>query len=482
MADHQSILADLKVMDDQKVFAQLIKIVEDYSARQRNGQFLDYHNPADLRRILDLERPGKTGDWQEIFDWVEKYLTYSVKTHHPMFVNRMWVGANLPAIIGEVIAALTNASACTFESAPVSTLMERYMIAEMLDLVGFASGEGQMTTGSSNANMIAMMTARNSANLSVKQAGLFGQRKLFAFVGADAHYSMDRAVNILGIGVDQLIKIPLDPMGAMLPLELERAINRVVESGGVPFFVAATAGTTVRGSYDPIEPLLPLRTIHGFWLHVDGAWGGSAVLSPRLRHLYLRGLSEADSFTWDFHKMLGSTLMCNILLINKGRHALANALSVGDDSYLFRNENLDSSEDLGPSSLQCGRRVDSLKWFLDWKFFGREGLAARVEKSLDLCAYAEAVISRSVELELVVPRTSFNVCFRFKVAEEESNAFNLTLRTRLYEKGITLVGIAYIDGKLVMRLLIINPATVPADLDAFFAHVIEQGRELLRMP
>ncbi|MBU1568509.1 MAG: PLP-dependent decarboxylase [Proteobacteria bacterium] len=465
-------------MNDQQVFTHLFKLADEYFAGQRNGRFLDYHSPAELRVILDLEQPGKTGDWQEIFKWVEKYLSYSVKTNHPMFVNRMWVGANLPAIVGEIIVALTNASSCTFESAPVSTLIEKYMIKEMLDLVGFKNGDGQMTTGSSNANMIAMMVARNLANPTIKQAGMFGQQRLFAFVGADAHYSMDRAVNNLGIGVDQLIKVPVDSMGAMLPAELLRAINRVIESGGLPFFVAATAGTTVRGGYDPINELLPLRDIYGFWLHVDGAWGGSAILSPRLRQHYLRGLEEADSFTWDFHKMLGSTLMCNILLINKRNQALATALSAGDGSYLFRNENAVEMEDLGPASLQCGRRVDSLKWFLDWKFFGREGLAARVEKFLDLCAYAEEVVGRSAELELVVPRTSFNVCFRFKVSEEKSNAFNLALRTRLYEDGTTLVGVAYIDGKVVMRLLVINPLAERADLDTFFRNLIAKGREL----
>ncbi|MFH0784296.1 MAG: pyridoxal-dependent decarboxylase [Pseudomonadota bacterium] len=476
--DHQKTSADSAAMNDKAVFAHLFKVSEEYYSRQREGQFLDYHSPAELRTILGLEQPGKTGDWEEIFGWVEKYLTYSVKTSHPMFVNRMWVGANLPSIVGEIITALTNASACTFESAPVSTLMEKFMIREMLDLVGFTGGEGQMTTGSSNANMIAMMAARNSANPSIKQAGLFGQQKLFAFVGADAHYSMDRAANILGIGGDQLIKVPLDPLGAMLPGELERAIIRVVESGGLPFFVAATAGTTVRGGYDSLEALLPLRDTYGFWLHVDGAWGGSAVLSPRLRRQYLPGLAQADSFSWDFHKMLGATLMCNILLVNRGTQALATALSAGDGSYLFRNENIAEMEDLGPASLQCGRRVDSLKWFLDWKFFGREGLAARVEKSLDLCAYAEEVVNRSPELELVVPRTSFNICFRFKVAEEESNAFNIALRNTLYEEGVTLVGVAYIDGKLVMRLLVINPAAEPADIDNFFRHLIAKGREL----
>ncbi len=469
-------------MNDKKVFEELFKVIDEYYAGHRHGQFLDYHSPTELRSILDLEQPGKTGDWQEIFAWIDKYLAYSVKTNHSMFVNRMWVGANLPSIVGEIITALTNASACTFESAPVSTLMEKYMIGEMLDLVGFRNGEGQMTTGSSNANMIAMMAARNFADRPIKSSGLFGRRRLFAFVGADAHYSMDRAVNILGIGLNQLIKVSVDSQGAMLTAELERAIKRVVQGGGLPFFVAATAGTTVRGGYDPIDALLPLRDTYGFWLHVDGAWGGSAVLSPSLRQQYLQGLEDADSFTWDFHKMLGSTLMCNILLINKGKKALATALSAGDGSYLFRSENATEMEDLGPTSLQCGRRVDSLKWFLDWKFFGREGLAARVEKSLELCAYAEEVIKRSPELELVVPRTSFNVCFRFKAGEEKSNEFNLALRTRLYQEGITLVGVAYIEGMLVMRLLIINPAAERADIDTFFSQLIAKGRELRQEP
>jgi glutamate/tyrosine decarboxylase-like PLP-dependent enzyme len=467
-------------MNENTVLENLLNIVEQYHSSQGNGKFLDYHSPDELRRILDLERPAQKGDWQEIFGWVEKYLAYSVKTNHPMFVNRMWVGANLPAIVGEIVAAVTNTSACTYESAPVSTLMERYMIGQMLDLAGFKNGEGQMTTGSSNANMIAMMTARNLANLSIKQSGLFGQQKLFAFVGADSHYSMDRAANILGIGADQLIKVPLDPLGAMIPAELERAVERVLASGGKPFFAVATAGTTVRGGFDSIEALLALREKYGFWLHVDGAWGGVAVLSRRLREQYLRGLEEADSFTCDFHKMLGSTLMCNILLINKRSDALGTVLTAGDGSYLFRNENIDGMEDLGAFSLQCGRRVDSLKWFLDWKFFGREGLARRVEKNLDLCRYAEEAVRASEYLELVVPRTSFNVCFRFKVPEEESNSFNLALRTGLYREGTSLVGLAYLDTRLVMRLLVTNPAAEKADIDKFFGDLIAKGRELLQ--
>ncbi len=476
---NKRITPELSVLSENTLFESLFKVMEKYHLSARSGKFLDYQSPVELSKTLDLDRPEKTGDWQEILHWVEKYLAYSVKTNHPAFVNRMWVGANLPSIVGEIVAAISNTSACTYESAPVSTLLERYMIKQMLDLVGFSNGEGQMTTGSSNANMIAMMAARNLANASVKQAGLFGQQKLFAFVSEDSHYSMDKAANILGIGIDQLIKVSLNQNGAMETLDLERAIDRVLVNGGLPFFVNATAGTTVRGSYDPVSTILKLRDRYGFWFHVDGAWGGAAVLSTRLREKFIPGLAEVDSFTFDFHKMLGSSLMCNILLINKKTHTLGKVLSAGDGSYLFGEENTNAVEDLGSVSLQCGRRVDSLKWFLDWKYFGRKGFARRIENYLELCEYAESKVNQLAELEMVVARISFNVCFRFKVSRDESDSFNLALRTRLYEQGISLVGVGYINGKLVLRLLISNPAAEKVDIDYFFNNLIEVGKVLL---
>ncbi len=464
-------------MDEKAVFARLLPILEDYYAGQRSGRFVDYHNPDELRGLLQLDGSGGEGDWERLFDWLEKYLRYALKTNHSSFVNRMWSGASLPAVVGEVVAAISNTSACTYESAPVSTLLEKYMLDQMLEIVGFEGGQGQMTTGSSNANMIAMMCARNLHDPAVKDVGLFGRRRLLAFVSVDAHYSMDRAANILGIGLEQLIKVPVNDRGQMDVTELAERLVDCCKSGSLPFFVAATAGTTVRGAFDPLEPLLALRAQYGFWLHVDGAWGGATVLSERLRPRFLQGLEKADSFTMDFHKMLGSTLTCNVLLLNKRSDALARTLSAGDGSYLFR-ETEDELLDFGPVSLQCGRRVDSLKWFLDWKFHGREGLAARVESFLELCRYAEDCVGRYAELEMVVPRASFNVCFRYVRDEASANDFNLALRTRLYQRGISMVGCGYLEGKLVLRLLITNVFIRREDIDGYFADLVVAGREM----
>ena len=354
------------------------------------------------------------------------------------------------------------------------------MLRTMLDLVRFKNGTGQMTTGSSNANMIAMMAARNKTNPEIKQNGLFGRPELFGFVNADAHYSMDRAANILGLGTEHLIKIPVDDHGRMNIPILEQRLDEITAAGGVPFFVGATAGTTVRGSYDPLQPLLALRERYNFWLHVDGAWGGSVIFSDTLRQQYLPDLEQADSFTLDFHKMLGTALMCNVLLFNNRPSILKEVLSAGDESYIFRNGEDGDVRDLGTLSLQCGRRVDSLKWFLDWKFYGQTGFARRIDDYLDLCRYAAERVQQCSELEMVVPRESFNICFRFKTPVGiPTEAFNRDLRDRMHRQGLHLVGTGFVNGQLTLRLLITNMNVGRPEIDAFLQSVIQTGRELL---
>ncbi len=465
-------------MNDQALFQRLLALVEQYHARRKDGKFLEYLEPQALARELQLEQEAP-GDWQQLFHWIEKYLQHSVKTGHPGFLNRMWSGANLPSIMGEIITAVTNTSACTYEAAPVSTLMEHYMLEQMLKLVGFEDGEGQMTTGSSSGNMIAMLAARNQAVDGIKEQGLSGMPPLVAFVSADAHYSLDKAANILGLGTDNLVKVPVDEHGRLRPDALTRLLAEQKAMGRQPFFVCATLGTTVRGAYDPLPPLLELRGEYGFWLHGDGAWGGAALLDDGLRQRYLRGVEQLDSFTWDFHKMPGSNLMCNLLLFNRHKGTLRCACSAGEHSYLFREEHEDAELDTGTASLQCGRRVDSLKWFLDWKYFGRQGLGQRIRHYLSLAEYAEDRIVQHPDLEMTVPRESFNVCFRYlPPAGMDANDFNLKLRHCLFEEGVSLVGVAYIGDRLTLRLLITHPDFTTADVDHFLQSVVDTGKRL----
>jgi glutamate/tyrosine decarboxylase-like PLP-dependent enzyme len=131
-------------------------------------------------------------------------------------------------------------------------------------------------------------------------------------------------------------------------------------------------------------------------------------------------------------------------------------------------------------SLQCGRRVDSLKWFLDWRFYGRTGLAQRVEHYLELCRYAEEWVQGSDALEMVVPRESFNICFRFRAPQgTPPGPLNCALRDRMHRRGVTLVGTGYVNGEMTLRLLITNVNVGKTELDSFFQAVIATGHEIL---
>ncbi|MBI9097607.1 MAG: hypothetical protein JEY91_03970 [Spirochaetaceae bacterium] len=459
------------------ILKDLFKSIETFLSSDKQERITEALDPEDLKRILNLDESRKREDPGTIGYWIDKYLHYCVKTHHFGFSNRMWSGANIPSIAGEIASAVSQTSAGSYEAAPVSVLMEKYMIDQMIRLAEFTDGEGQMTTGSSNANMIAMMTARNIVSDHMKSTGLSGHRQLFAFVSENAHYSLDKTVNILGIGLDHLIKIPVDKKGKMNVEILEQEINLVKERGGDPFFVTATLGTTVRGAFDPLPAIIKLRDKYKFWLHADGAWGGAAIFSDSLKNKYLTGLESVDSFTLDFHKMPGTSLICNVLLFNNRPGIMDFTCNVGDKSYLHRKEDNGGDYNLGTYSLQCGRRVDSLKWFLDWKYYQKSGFGDRIEKYHKLAELGEGIITESEELEMVVPRESFNLCFRYKI-DGNTNRFNQILRTELYKSGKMLLAYGYIGKALTLRLLFTHQNMNEKNLRYLLESVIETGNYL----
>ncbi len=473
-------------MTDADVFNRLLAILKDYRATQKSGSVLDYHAPANLRDKLDLQKESAAQSYDQVFDWVETYLKYAVKTGHPQFWNRMWADANMPAIIGEMVSTIAHTSACTFESAPVSTEMEKYLIDEFLSIANFKNGEGQMTTGSSNGNLIAMMAARNLTIKTAKTSGLNGAPQLVAFVNSEAHYSMDKAANVLGIGTDNLVKIPVDDRGRMQISALEAQIIKAKNEGKIPFFVGATAATTVRGAYDPVGEICALRNSCGtdFWVHVDGAWGGSVFLSQSRSAEFLPGLEQVNSFTFDFHKMHGIPMVCNFLLINgqkgSGSEILHSTITSGNDDYIFRGTDQDRPADLGALSLQCGRHTDVLKIFLAWKFSGQAGFVARIERFLAKAEFAEQLVLQTPELELIVPRESFNINFRFRAPDGFCvDTLNRQIRQHLYETGTAIVGLGQINQQTCIRLLIANDAASEADITQFFDHFLAAAKVII---
>ena len=323
--------------------------------------------------------------------------------------------------------------------------------------------------------MISMFSARNKILPDARMEGYSKDEKLTAFVNERAHYSFEKAANILGIGSNQVIKVKTDEFGMIIPEELEKEIRYSIDRGEKPFFVVATCATTLLGAYDPIDKMADITEKYGIWLHADGAFGGSLILSDKHRYL-MNGIERSDSFSWNPHKLMNIPLICSTLLL-KEKGILQKNITDIDADYIFHD--IDAIEDLGKKSIQCGRRVDAVKLWFAWKYFGIDGYQKRIDNLIEMSEYAEEIIKSSNELEMVSERQSFAICFRYLPQNgQDINEFNLQLREKLRKSGKSIVNYGHIANTLTIRLVITNGEMSKADVERFFDNVIEVGKKL----
>lgn len=465
-----------KPVFDQRV----IDILNDYIEKNDNPNTPVTHHlpPNELRQKIDFSLPEDGCSAEELYGVIEKYLSFSVRTGHRQFFNQLWSGFSFPGFLGELFTSLSNTSMYTYEVAPVGSMMETELIKKMGAICGFESHEGLLLSGGSSGNLQAMMIARNQALPNLKKEGYSNSRKLTAFISEKSHYSFEKNSNILGLGTNSVRKVKTNVLGEMIPSELSVAIEESLQQDELPFFIGATAGTVVEGAFDPIEEIVPIARKYNLWLHVDGSFGGSVVLSPQHRTL-IRGLEKADSFIWNAHKLMGLPIICSMLFVREPGHLLRTNSVEGTD-YIFHDE-VYGTFDLGPKSMQCGRKVDSLKLWLAWKYYGDKGYAKRINRLFELSAYAEEIVNKNPALELMVPRSSVNICFRYlSTQKSDLNQFNLKLREELAHSGKSMVNYAHLGKNLVIRLVITNPELTTEDIDLFFDNLIQTAQSMER--
>lgn len=466
-------------MKQAEVLQEVFSLINDWmkNADLPETKVLEQYSPKELSKILALQL-GEESGIEGVMGEVKSYLKYAVKTNHPGYVNQLFGGFNFPAFIGEVITSLTNTSMYTYEVAPVATLMERNVVDKMISYTGWKTGTGSMMTGGSNTNMVAMVLARHKMFPEVKDSGMVGLPRLAIFVSERSHFSMLKGANTIGLGQNAVFKVPVDSHGRMSGEALSQKIEEAITNGFAPMMVCATSGTTETGSFDTLEEIAPIAKQHNMWFHVDGSWGGSAILSDKRSHLFA-GLEQADSFSWNPHKLMSIPLVCSVLLV-KDEHISHEAISTGDAGYIYHDHEQDAY-DFGPSSLQCGRRVDVLKLWLSWKFHGDEGYAQRIEHVFDLAQYATSIVKKHEQLELCFETQSLNVNFRFKAPSDDIDIdkFNESIRYKLIEEGKAMVNYCRLEKGLSIRLVLLNPDLTKEDIDRFFHHFVSVGNEIL---
>ncbi|XP_066508180.1 glutamate decarboxylase 1-like [Hoplias malabaricus] len=476
---------------------ELLNILLAYIQKSvnRNSKVLDFHHPHQLKECLEgfsLDLPDHPDNLEQLLGDCRDTLKYGVKTGHPRFLNQLSTGLDIIGLAGEWVTSTANTNMFTYEIAPVFILMEDVILKKMHSIIGWSQeeGDGIFCPGGSMSNLYSLLLSRYHFFPEVKTAGMHALPPLALFTSAHSHYSIKKAAAVLGIGSENVILVRCDERGKMIPGELESCIRKVEDKGLVPFYVNASAGTTVYGAIDPLNDIADLCERYGLWMHVDAAWGGGLLLSKKHR-VKLQGIDRASSITWNPHKMMGVPLQCSAILVRKkGLLQECNQLRA---EYLFQpDKHYDMSYDTGDKSIQCGRHVDVFKLWLMWKAKGSEGFESQVNHCLDNAEYLYYKLKSRKDFQLVFqskPEHS-NVCFWYlpnrvrnmPLGPERDRELHMVapkIKAKMMEKGVTMISYQPLGDKVnFFRCVFSNPATKKEDVDFLLEEISHLGSEI----
>ncbi|HEY0970134.1 MAG TPA: pyridoxal-dependent decarboxylase [Gemmatimonadales bacterium] len=470
-------LAALEADATTEAGALFLELAARYFAETRTGEG-PVSTPLDAEAIVArFDEPLPTGT--RPLDAVVERLGRDVmcdanRLHHPMYVGHQ-VSAPLPAAVWtEMVIAALNQSQAVWEMSPTLTVLERQVVRWMCDLVGWGEAAGgTLTSGGTEATFTALLAARAAAIPDAWTDGV-GAEPPVLVCGEHAHYAVSRAAGELGIGMRNAVVVPSERYRMSVDA-LERTLAELEAAGRRVMAVVATAGHTATGAFDDLEAIGAACARRGIWLHVDGAHGASALLSPAHRHR-VRGLDAARSVAWDPHKMMLLPLSAGMLLV-RDEGDLAAAFSQ-QAPYLFHAREGTRSWDSGPRSFQCSRRSDALKLWVALQRYGADGIGALYASLCERAAELHALVGERADFAALHEPECNILCFRYTPAGVDDPAqldrLNLALRERYNRSGEGWITTTVLAGVRVLRVTVMNPRTTREHLarllDGLAAH------------
>lgn len=439
--------------DDLKLFNELVDLLLEEEQKHPVAKPISTEK---LYHTLDLalnDQPSLDEDFKNtLFEIVKS----TPKTASTSFFNQLFGGRLSKATLGDLLAVMLNNSMYTYKVAGPQVGIEKTVLHKICDKIGYGDeSDGTFASGGSMSNYMAMLMARDLYDPSSRTDGV--TKKMIVYTSEVSHYSIQKNASLIGIGRNQVRFIKTNAYGEMLADDLEYQIKKDLTDGLHPFFVNATAGTTVLGAFDDVVQISKVCKTYNLWLHLDGAYCGGVIFSKKYKHL-VKGIELTDSFSVNAHKMLGAPLTCSIIVVKDKKH-LYQSFS-NDAEYLYQTANDDFN--LGKTSFQCGRRNDALKIWTLWKSVGSSGLENIVDQQFHLADIARKYIKNNPDYTLYSFDDSISVCFNYKGISAK------TLCTELYVNSEILVGFGAFKNDEFVRLVTINTSLKEADILNFF--------------
>jgi aromatic-L-amino-acid decarboxylase len=429
--------------------ADYLENVEEYPVMSRVS-------PGQVADRLPVSPPPKGEPFDRIMaDFQELIVPGMTHWQHPSFFAYFPANSSPPSVLAEMLTATLGAQCMVWQTSPAAAELEERVMEWLGDMLGLPrSFVGVIQDSASTSTLCSLLTARERASdYSTNKAGMAGGDSLTAYCSTETHSSIEKGVRIAGIGSDNLRKIAVDEEYAMVPEDLESAIERDIGDGLVPTCVVATIGTTGSTAIDPLKRIGEICARHGVWLHVDAALAGTALLLPECRWM-IEGIEHADSFVFNPHKWMFTNFDCSAYFVRDPDPLVRTFQITPEYLKTGQDRHVKNYRDWG---IQLGRRFRALKLWFVIRSYGVEGLQGMVQEHIRLAKELSERIDACHDFELLAPVPLNTVCFRYRpqdAQEEELNALNAALLERLNRTGRVYMTHTKLGGKYTLRLVV----------------------------
>jgi L-2,4-diaminobutyrate decarboxylase len=418
------------------------------------------HSPEESLAFWQHKNHQESAD--PLLELTQDLIDRSVRTQHPRYVGHQTaVVAPLAALAG-LVSDIMNQGAGVYEMGMAANAIEKIICDELCQKIGFGPGSsGLITSGGSLANLTALLTARAVKIPENVWENGHGNQKLAILVSEEAHYCVDRAARIMGLGSAGVIKIPTDQRFKMRTELLEERLAAAQAQGLKVFAIVGSACSTSSGSYDDLVALGDFAKKHELWFHVDGAHGGAVLYSEQYRYL-LDGMEKADSFVMDFHKMLMTPALATVLLFKNGHDSYCTFHQKAQ--YLWQN-NVEEWFNSAKRTFECTKYMMCFKVYTLLQTYGERAFQTVVDRQYNLARSFAGMIRQNPKFELACEPESNIVCFRYQQAEADKlDQLNRSLREKILQEGHYYMVQTLLGGKHWLRVSLMSPMTTEADL------------------
>ncbi len=455
---------------------RLVDLIADHleaSASQSEKTVLPWLDP-DVRLVKWQNDLTQDFDFEPF--WKDT-INETIHIHHPKYLGHQ-VCASLPlAGLGEMLNGTLNNGSAIYEMGPVSTVMERIVIEWLTTAMGFSKeASGVLTSGGSLGNLTALLAARqHQSGYDHWTVGKTDGFRPAILVSDESHYSVSRAVQIMGWGEKGVIRVPTDTDHKLDASRLEE-VYKIAESQGLKVLVlVGNACSTSTGAYDPLDKMADFSQKKGLWFHVDGAHGGAAAITPKYRHL-TKGIERADSVVIDFHKMLGISALTTAVVFKDGKRSYETFNQKA--SYLLNDQEREPWFNSAMRTMECTKNMMGVKVYSILRTYGPQIFIDYFTSCYDLGKEFATLIKDNPDFELPYEPDSNIVCYRYIGSgrdDIELDKLNADIRIKLIESGKFYVVQTQIGDKTYLRSALMNPFTTKADIEELIQEIRMYG-------